>query len=408
MSSTPSTPSAPATRGSVLEVFLAFLRLGFTSFGGPIAHLGYFREAFVVRRRWIDEAAYADLVALSQFMPGPASSQIGFSLGVLRGNGLAGGFAAWAAFTLPSAILLFLFALTATLFVHPAAEGVLHGLKLVAVAVVAQAVWGMARSLTPDPTRATIALTAVAAVVFIGGAAGQLMAIAGGILAGLLLCGDAPPAPQGTLRFPVSAKSGVVALVLFFLLLFGLPLAAWSTGSDALALFEAFYRAGALVFGGGHVALPLLEAGTVAAGRIDADAFIAGYGATQAVPGPLFTFAAYLGALVQPGPDGLAGATIALVAIFLPGLLLVYGMLPFWDTLRTRQWAQSGLRGANAAVVGILGAALYDPIWTSAVLDPVDFLLALAGFVLLTAWQAAPWIVVLGLAAASALKAVAW
>ncbi len=402
----PSTPSETAARGTVLEVFLAFLRLGFTSFGGPIAHLGYFREAFVVRRKWIDESAYADLVALSQFMPGPASSQVGFALGVLRGNGLAGGVAAWAAFTLPSAILLFIFALTAAMFTHPAAGGLLHGLKLVAVAVVAQAVWGMARSLTPDSTRATIALVAVSAVVFIGGAAGQLLAIAGGVLAGLLLCGDAPPAPQGELRFPVSAAAGTIALVLAGLLLIGLPIAAWSTGSDALALFEVFYRAGALVFGGGHVALPLLEAGTVATGRVGADAFIAGYGATQAVPGPLFTFAAYLGALVQPGPGGIAGAAIALVAIFLPGLLLVYGMLPFWDALRTRQWAQSGLRGANAAVVGILGAALYDPIWTSAVLDPVDFLLALAGFVGLVAWKLSPGVVVIGLAAAGALKAL--
>lgn len=393
-------------RGSVLEVFLAFLRLGCTSFGGPIAHLGYFREAFVVRRRWIDDAAYADLVALSQFMPGPASSQVGFALGVLRGNGLAGGLAAWTAFTLPSAILLFIFALTASMFDSPAATGLLHGLKLVAVAVVAQAVWGMAKTLTPDRSRATIALVTIAAVVFIGGAVGQLVAIAGGMLAGLLLCTEAPPAPQGALRFPVSATAGTVALMLFFLLLFGLPLAAWSTGSDALALFDAFYRAGALVFGGGHVALPLLEAGTVATGRIDADTFIAGYGATQAVPGPLFTFAAYLGALVQPGPSGAAGAAIALVAIFVPGLLLVYGMLPFWDALRTRQWAQSGLRGANAAVVGILGAALYDPIWTSAVLDPVDFLIALAGFIGLVAWKLSPGIVVIGLATAGVLKAV--
>jgi len=401
-----SPPPEQAARGSVLEVFLAFLRLGFTSFGGPIAHLGYFREAFVVRRRWIDDAAYADLVALSQFMPGPASSQVGFALGVLRGNGLAGGFAAWAAFTLPSAILLFIFALTASLFDGPMATGLLHGLKLVAVAVVAQAVWGMAKTLTPDRNRATIALLAIAAVVFIGGAIGQLVAIAGGILAGLLLCTDAPPAPQGTLRFPVSATAGTVALVLFCVLLFGLPLVAWSTGSDALALFDAFYRAGALVFGGGHVALPLLEAGTVATGRIDADTFIAGYGATQAVPGPLFTFAAYLGALVQPGPNGAAGALIALVAIFVPGLLLVYGMLPFWDALRTRQWAQSGLRGANAAVVGILGAALYDPIWTSAVLDATDFLIALAGFTALVAWKLSPGIVVVGLAAAGVLKVV--
>lgn len=389
--------------GSPLEVFCAFLKLGLTSFGGPIAHLGYFRDELVVRRKWIDEAGYADLVALCQFLPGPASSQVGFSLGILRGNGLLGGLAAWFAFTMPSAIILFAFALGAAAFTGPAAEGFLHGLKLVAVAVVAQAIWGMAKSLTPDRERAGIALAAIAIVVFIGGSFGQIGAIVLGAAAGLWLCRGNVPALPGHLSLPVSRRSGAIALTLFGAFFLIPPLVVGATGHQAVALFDAFYRSGALVFGGGHVVLPLLQSEVVTPGWSTNEAFLAGYGVAQAVPGPLFTFAAYLGAVMGPAPNGFAGAIIALVAVFLPGLLLVYGMLPFWDALRLRPTAQAAMRGANAAVVGILGAALYSPVWTSAVLSPPDFALALAGFLLLTVWKAQPWIVVLVLAAGGTL-----
>ncbi len=391
------TPGAPA--GSPGEVFGVFLKLGLTSFGGPIAHLGYFRDELVVRRRWIDEAGYADLVALCQFLPGPASSQVGFALGILRGNGLLGGLAAWLAFTMPSAIILFAFALGAPAFTGPAADGFLHGLKLVAVAVVAQAVWGMAKSLTPDRERAGIALAAVAIVAIIGGSFGQIGAIALGALAGLWLCRGEARALPGHLSFPVSRRRGAVLLALFAVLLLFPPFVARATGDHGLALFDAFYRSGALVFGGGHVVLPLLQAQVVAPGWVTNQDFLAGYGMAQAVPGPLFTFAAYLGAVMGPAPNGLVGAAIALVAVFLPGLLLVYGMLPFWDALRLRPNAQAAMRGANAAVVGILGAALYNPVWTNAVLSSGDFALALGGFLLLVVWKMPPWIVVVGLAA---------
>jgi chromate transporter len=391
--------------GSSGEVFRVFLKLGLTSFGGPIAHLGYFREHLVVRRRWIDEAGYADLIALCQFLPGPASSQAGFSLGVLRGRGIFGGLAAWLGFTMPSALALLAFALGAGALAGPVAEGFLHGLKLVAVAVVAQAIWGMARSLTPDRARAGIALAAVAIVVLVGGSFGQIAAIAFGAVAGLRLCRGNGAAPVGHLRFPVTRRAGVVALAAFVLLLLVPPLVGSTIGNQGLALFDGFYRSGALVFGGGHVVLPLLQAQVVDPGWVTGERFLAGYGLAQAVPGPLFTFAAYLGAVSGPAPNGWAGGAIALIAIFLPGLLLVYGMLPFWDQLRSRASAQAGMRGANAAVVGILGAALYQPVWTSAVLGPIDFLLALAGLLLLTMWRLPSWIVVVFLATAGAVSA---
>lgn len=390
--------------GSAWEVFLAFLRLGLTSFGGPIAHLGYFRDEFVTRRGWLSEQGYADLVALCQFLPGPASSQVGFSLGVLRGHGLIGGIAAWLGFTMPSALILFAFALTAAAFTGPAATGFIHGLKLVAVAVVAQAIWGMARALAPDRQRAAIALAAIAFVVFIGGSAAQLAAIALGALAGLWLCRGQQTAAAGHLSFPVTRASGAAALVLFTALLLALPVVAVTTGHPDLALFDAFYRSGALVFGGGHVVLPLLQAEMVAPGWVAGESFLAGYGLAQAVPGPLFTFAAYLGAVSSLVSSPVVGAITALIGVFLPGLLLVYGMLPFWDRFRLHPTAQFAMRGANAAVVGILGAALYDPVWTSAVLAPKDFALALAGFLLLTVWKAAPWVVVVLLAGAGALS----
>ena len=391
-------------KGRVGEVFGAFLKLGLTSFGGPIAHLGYYRDELVVRRQWLEESAYADLVALCQFLPGPASSQVGFCLGILRGHGLWGGLAAWFAFTMPSALIMFAFAMGAAAFTGPVAEGFLHGLKLVAVAVIAQAIWGMSRTLTPDRTRAGIALAAIGIVVLFAGSLGQIAAIAFGACAGLWLCrGEAAPVP-GHMNFPVTRQAGIFALGLFAALLLIPPLFVAASGSQGLALFDAFYRSGALVFGGGHVVLPLLQAQVVTPGWVSNEAFLAGYGLAQAVPGPLFTFAAYLGAVVGPSPNGLAGATIALVALLLPGMLLVYGMLPFWDAMRTRPTAQAAMRGTNAAVVGILGAALYHPVWTSAVLTPRDFALALAGFLLLTVWKLSPWIVVLLLAGAGTLS----
>ncbi|WP_313472606.1 chromate efflux transporter, partial [Brevundimonas sp.] len=345
-------PSAPLA-GSPTEVFAVFLKLGLTSFGGPVAHLGYFRDELVSRRRWIDEAGYADLVAMCQFLPGPASSQAGYALGLWRAGPL-GGVAAWCAFTLPSAALLVLFAMGAASLNGPVGMGLLHGLKLVAVAVVAQAVWGMARTLTPDWQRAAIGLAAVVILMLLGGATGQIVAIVIGGLAGLRLCQTTNAASVSAPNFPISRRAGAGALVLFLLLLAGLPLASMATGLHGVALLDVFYRAGAFVFGGGHVVLPLLEEGVVQPGWIDSNGFLAGYGAAQAVPGPLFTFAAYLGAAMEPSPNGLAGAALCLVAIFAPGLLLVTGALPFWSLLRARPAAQAAMRGANAAVVGIL------------------------------------------------------
>lgn len=392
------TPQTSDRRGTPLEVFAAFLKLGLTSFGGPVAHLGYFRDELVLRRRWVGEAEYADIVALCQFLPGPASSQVGFSLGLLRGGPL-GALAAFVAFTLPSALLLVLFALGAASLAGPVGEGVIHGLKLVAVAIVAQAVWGMARSLAPDRERALIALVAVMIVVFAGGSLGQIGAILWGGLAGLLLCRAGPASMAGHLHFRVSKMAGLACLVLFFALFLLLPVVA--PAAQALALVDSFYRAGSLVFGGGHVVLPLLQAEVVPPGWVDGDAFLAGYGAAQAVPGPLFSFAAYLGFVAGPAPNGLAGAGLALAAIFLPGFLLLVGVLPFWDAFRARPLAQAAMRGTNAAVVGILGAALYSPVWTSAVLSPADFALALAGFLALAVWKAPPWAAVLGITLAA-------
>ncbi len=387
------TEAATPRSGTPSEVFTAFLKLGVTSFGGPIAHLGYFRDELVVRRKWIDEAGYADLVALCQFLPGPASSQVGFALGLLRAGPL-GALAAWTAFTLPSAILLLLFAMVAASIGGPVGTGLLHGLKIVAVAVVAQAVWGMAKNLAPDRQRASIALVGIICVVFVAGAFGQILALALGAIAGLFFCRSEAARQASHLAFRVPKSVGYIALATFALLLAFLPVFAAMAGSQGLSLFDAFYRAGALVFGGGHVVLPLLQSAVVSTGWVTEDAFIAGYGATQAVPGPLFTFAAYLGAVVGPQPNGIAGAVIALVAIFLPGMLLLVGALPFWEGFRKHLLAQAAMRGANAAVVGILGAALYDPVWTSAIFMPKDFALALTGFILLTVWKTPPWIVV--------------
>jgi chromate transporter len=391
MTSVGEAPPSPG-KGTAGEVLLIYLKLGLTCFGGPIAHIGYFREEFVVRRRWLDEQAFADLVALCQFLPGPASSQTGFAIGLMRA-GYLGGLAAWTAFTLPSAIALVLFADGVGSLGGVIGTSLLHGLQLVAVAIVAQAVWGMARSLSPDRERASISAVAALIILFSPSSLAQITAILLGGLTGLLLCRGAPPVASGHVTMPVSRSAGIAALAAFAVLLIGLLLAQGrlSTGLD---LFAAFYRSGALVFGGGHVVLPLLREAFVAPGWVGDDAFLAGYGAAQAVPGPLFTFAAYLGAVAHATPNGLTGAIVGLVGIFLPGILVLIGTLPFWDALRTRLGVQAAMRGINAAVVGILAAALYDPVWTSSVKTSGDFAIALIGFVLLVAWRAPPLVVV--------------
>ena len=383
----------PGRLRAVGEVFSVALKLGLTSFGGPIAHLGYFREEYVVRRKWIDDAHYVDLVALCQFAPGPTSSKVGFSAGLLRA-GYLGGLAAWAGFTLPSAIALVLFAYGAGALGGRLGTGLLHGLKLVAVAIVAQAVWGMARSLCPDRQRASIAGAAALIALLSASAFSQLAAILFGALAGAWFCRQGALVHTEHPPIKVSRRVGVAALTAFFGLLVGLPLLRALTGSQAIAVMDAFYRSGALVFGGGHVVLPLLREAVVAPGWVSDSAFLTGYGAAQAVPGPLFTFAAYLGAVMGPAPNGLPGAALGLVAIFLPGLLLHLGTLPFWERLRRRPGTQAIMQGINAAVVGLLGAALYSPIWTSSVRGPRDFAVALVGFVLLVAWKAPPVVVV--------------
>ena len=392
-------PGRPFDRSWALEVLRVFLRLGLSSFGGPIAHIGYFRDEFVTRRRWLDEQAYADLVALCQFLPGPASSQVGFSIGLMRA-GYAGGLAAWTGFTLPSAIALLLFAYGVGSLGGPIGTGLLHGLKLVAVAIVAQAVWGMARSLCPDRERASIAAVAAVIILFSPSSVAQIAAILLGAVAGLVLCRAAPAPAEGHVALPVSRGAGAFALAAFSFLLASVLLLAGRLPSPGFDLFAAFYRSGALVFGGGHVVLPLLREAFVTPGWIGDDAFLAGYGAAQAVPGPLFTFSAYLGALVTPQPHGVAGAALGLFGIFLPGILILIGTLPFWDAFRRRPAAQAAMRGINAAVVGLLGAALYDPVWTSSVKAPGDLAIALTGFVLLVAWRAPPLIAVLASAGA--------
>jgi chromate transporter len=380
--------------GSPLEVLRVYLKLGVSSFGGPIAHIGYFREEFVVRRHWLDERAFVDLVALCQFLPGPASSQVGFSIGLMRA-GYAGALAAWVGFTLPSVILLVLFAYGASALSGPIGTGVLHGLKLVAVAIVAQAVWGMARTLCSDRERASIAVAAALIVSFSGSSLSQIGSILLGAMAGLWLCRAAPPTEHGHFAVPVSRGVGFAALIAFFVLLAGLPLLQSLQLWQGIAVFDAFYRSGALVFGGGHVVLPLLREAFVPPGWISDDAFLAGYGAAQAVPGPLFTFAAYLGVVVNATPHGLAGAALGLLGIFIPGILILLGTLPFWGSFRKRAGAQAAMRGINAAVVGVLGAALYNPVWISSVKTPGDFGVALTGFVLLTVWRVPPLAVVI-------------
>ncbi len=386
--------SERALFATCFDIFRIFLKLGLTSFGGPIAHLGYFQNEFVGRRKWLDEQAFADLVALCQFLPGPASSQAGFAVGLLRG-GLLGGCAAWLGFTMPSVLALIAFAYFSGSIQGTMGAGILHGLKIVAVAVVAQAVRSMAKNLCPDRQTASIALAALLIVTGVAGTIGQIAAIIFGAVAGLLFCRSEPAAIAGHLSFCLSRRTGMVACLVFFLLLAGLPVLSAFTQNHVLAVISAFYRSGALVFGGGHVVLPLLQVEVVQTGWVDNNAFLNGYGAAQAVPGPLFTFAAYLGAVMNTQPNGWLGAIICLFAIFLPGLLLLTGMLPFWDHFRRLATAKNVMRGVNAAVVGLLGAALYTPLWTSTIHRAGDFGLAVAGFVLLTAWKAPPWLIVI-------------
>lgn len=385
---------------AVLEVLAVATRLGLTSFGGPVAHLGYYRSEYVLRRRWVDEQTYGDLVALCQFLPGPASSQIGIAIGILRA-GLLGGVAAWIGFTLPSAIALVLFGLGIR-GLDLSDAGWLHGLKVAAVAVVAQAVWGMGRALCPDRERVTIAIVAALVVSAWPTAGGQVLVIVLAGVIGLRLFPGAGQAVAPRVRVGLGRRLGIAALAVFFALLVALPALRYLAPSHPIAVFDSFYRAGALVFGGGHVVLPLLQAEVVPPGWVSNEQFLAGYGAAQAVPGPLFTFAAYLGAVMGPRPNGWAGAALALAAIFLPAFLLVVGALPFWDALRARPAFQAALRGINAAVVGLLLAALYHPVWTSAIHATSDFALGLAAFGLLAWWRLPPWLVVAFAAAGGA------
>ena len=382
------------SQGSFLEVLWVATRLGLTSFGGPIAHLGYFHEEYVKRRKWIDEQSYADLVALCQFLPGPASSQVSIAIGIVRA-GLPGGFAAWLGFTLPSALALIAFAFGIGAFANAADAGWLHGLKVVAVAVVAQAVWGMARSLCPDRERATIAILASIVTLAWPTAVGQLSSIVVAGIVGSIVFPGTVSSSTSHMRFPVGKKTAIAAWIIFFTLLLGLPLLRQMAPCHALEVFDSFFRVGSLVFGGGHVVLPLLQTEVVGPGWVTIEQFVAGYGAAQAVPGPLFTFAAYLGAVMGPEPNGWAGAFLTLVAIFLPSFLLIAGALPFWDFLRSVPVFQSALKGVNAAVVGLLLTALYTPVWTSAIHSPADFGLGLVAFGLLMFWKCPPWLVVM-------------
>jgi len=403
--------SAPPRSSSLLEIFLVALRLGCTSFGGPIAHLGYFRTEYVVRRRWLDDEAYAEIVALCQSLPGPTSSEVGIAIGLLRG-GAAGAFLAWLGFTLPSAAALVVFGLSVGQLGDQAA-GPIHGLNLVAVAVVALAVWSMARALAWDLMRAPIALAAAAAVLALPMAPTQVTVIGVAGIAGWALL--RAPTVVGPVRVVVAIgrRVATACAALYLALLVVLPLARVTVQSGEIALFDSFYRSGALVFGGGHVVLPLLQAEVVPPGWVTQEQFLAGYGAAQAVPGPLFTFAAYLGAVIPPGPavgdlfatwppGGVYGAAFALAAIFLPAFLLVFAALPSWSALRTRSDAQAALRGINAAVVGILLAALITPVATSAIRAPIDAAFALAALAMLLG-KLPPWFVVITIAAIASL-----
>ncbi len=399
------TAIAQERKEGVLEIFLIFLRLGMTSFGGPIAHLGYFRDEFVTRRQWLTERSYADLVAFCQFLPGPASSQAGMALGLFR-SGYAGALAAWAGFTLPSTIAMILFALGLASHSDAIAPGVLHGLKIVAVAIVAQAVWGMARNLCQGARRVTIMAVAACIVLLVPSAWEEIgvMVLAG--FAGLLLFAPAQVYEHDPLPITVSHRAGALWLSLFFVLLIGLPILTEALPGQFIAEVDAFYRAGSLVFGGGHVVLPLLQVEVVPSGWVSNETFLAGYGAAQALPGPLFTFAAFLGGSMNTAPSGWVGGVVCLLAIFAPSFLLVMGALPIWERLRRNLRTQSMLAGINAAVVGLLLAALYHPVWTSAIHQPQDFGLALVALTALMFWKLPPWLVVIGSGVAGWLLSV--
>jgi chromate transporter len=387
-------------RGSVLEVLWVATKLGLTCFGGPIAHLGYFRDEYVVKRKWLDEKLYADLVALCQFLPGAASSKLGMSIGILRAGPL-GGIAAWIGFTLPSAAALVIVGLLLQ-GVGAQAAAWLYGLKVVAVVVVSQAVWGMAQNLTPDRKRASMAVLAAAATFVLPTAISQIAVIAVAAVIGWRFLRGTVAEPGPPVAVPIPRPVGVAAWVLFLGLLVGLPIARSVVSFHPLEMLDSFYRSGALVFGGGHVVLPLLQAQVVPPHWISNQDFLTGYGLAQAVPGPLFTFSAYLGAVMGPAPNGVLGAAIALIGIFLPSFLLTIGALPWWGTLRAHPHAQAALRGVNAGVVGLLLSALYNPVWTSAIHNVADFGLALVAFCLLVIWRRPPWMVVLFTVAAGA------
>jgi chromate transporter len=406
-----SKPAMPE-RGSALEILRIFLRLGMTSFGGPVAHLGYYRAEFVERRKWLDEHTYADIVALWQFLPGPTSSQVGITIGIMRA-GFLGALASWIGFTMPSAAAMILFGYGLTRFGDLSGAPWLHGLKIVAVAVVAQAVWGMAQSLRPAAAKplkiwVTIAVGAAILALAVPSAIGQVVAILAGALLGWALLGAGQTPPSGvSIAVHIPRVCSVVAAILFVALLFGLPVLAAAVPAQPIKLLDSFYRSGSLVFGGGHVVLPLLQAEVVPSGWVSNDAFLAGYGAAQAVPGPLFTFAAYLGTVMGPPPNGVIGGLLCLAAIFLPSFLLLIGALPFWDSLRRHPVVQSALPGVNAAVIGLLLAALYRPVWTSAIFAPQDFAIGIVAFLMLTFWSVPPWLVViLGALGASAVAAI--
>ena len=384
---------------SAWAVFLIFLRLGLTSFGGPVAHLGYFRDEFVIHRKWLTENSYADLIALCQFLPGPASSQVGIAIGLSRA-GYTGALAAWTGFTLPSAIVLMLFAIGISSYGDIVPLGVLHGLKVAAVAVVAQAVWGMGKNLCTDVARISIMALAACFVLLVPSALAQVSVIAIAAIIGLLWFKPEKVIAHDPLPITVRRRTGLVWLFLFFSLLIGLPLLTALYPSQTLSMVDTFFRAGSLVFGGGHVVLPLLQAEIVPAGWISNDTFLAGYGATQAVPGPLFTFAAFLGSSMNQAPSGWLGGMICLIAIFAPSFLLVMGVLPFWESLRQNLRTRAALSGINAAVVGLLLAALYQPVWTSAIIEAKDFGLALVALIALMFWKFPAWLVVIGCGAA--------
>lgn len=389
--------------GSPVEVFLAFLKLGLTSFGGPIAHLGYFRAELVERRRWVSDDQFGQLLAICQFLPGPASSQLGFSLGLLRA-GWVGGLAAFVAFTLPSVLLLVAFAAALPLLSGPIGQAAVHGLKLVACAVVADAVLGMSKKLCPDALRRTIAVLSAAAILVASSASAQLVVVAlAAVIGAYFLRGISAPDDTSGLEISYGPRIGSVLLLTFGVMLLGLPL--FATGKPEFAsVAEAFFRAGALVFGGGHVVLPLLQDSVVATGWVSSEQFLSGYGASQAIPGPMFAFSAYLGAVLSPGESTYSMAATALVFMFLPGFLLVAGVLPFWAAVASNPIAGRAIAGVNAAVVGLLGAALYSPIFTSGITSPADLAVAVVAFGLLAVWRVSPLIVVLWCVFASVLR----